>query len=362
MKSIVIDKIIIFLLCFFTVFETKETINFLVAALLAVSLSCVISFWENNRITFFIFLLFIILSFFNIYFVYFLPLLLYDTMQLSNKHHALILIIPAIYSSLLYADKMLYRPLAFLVLCCLISLLLAYKTYSNSQLLKDYKALRDTITEANINLDKKNKILMEKQDYEIHLATLHERTRIAREIHDNVGHMLSRSLLQVGALLAITKDELVVQNLEALKNTLNEAMNNIRNSVHDLKDDALDLDANVRTLLSDFKDYTINYEYDAGNHLPKNIKYCILTIIKEALANVVKHSNADTISIIIRQHPSFCQLLIEDNGSNISLNSSGIGLENMRERVEAFNGNFKVSINNGFKIFISIPLDTNMID
>jgi signal transduction histidine kinase len=43
---------------------------------------------------------------------------------------------------------------------------------------------------------------MEKQDYEIYLATLRERNRIAREIHDNVGHMLSRSILQIGALKA----------------------------------------------------------------------------------------------------------------------------------------------------------------
>ena len=45
-------------------------------------------------------------------------------------------------------------------------------------------------------LTQKNKDLLEKQDYEIHVATLKERNRIAREIHDNVGHMLSRSLLQ----------------------------------------------------------------------------------------------------------------------------------------------------------------------
>lgn len=47
------------------------------------------------------------------------------------------------------------------------------------------------------------------QDYEIYLATLKERNRIAREIHDNVGHMLTRSILQLGALSVINKDETV---------------------------------------------------------------------------------------------------------------------------------------------------------
>ena len=56
-------------------------------------------------------------------------------------------------------------------------------------------------------LQEKNKNLMEKQDYEIYLATLRERNRIAREIHDNVGHMPSRSILQMGALITIHKEE-----------------------------------------------------------------------------------------------------------------------------------------------------------
>jgi len=53
-------------------------------------------------------------------------------------------------------------------------------------------------------LRQKNRELIEKQDYEIRLATLNERGRIAREIHDHVGHLLSRSILQIGALM-VTK-------------------------------------------------------------------------------------------------------------------------------------------------------------
>ena len=49
--------------------------------------------------------------------------------------------------------------------------------------------------------------MRQNQDYEIHLATLKERNRIAREIHDNVGHLLSRSLLQTGALQVMNHDK-----------------------------------------------------------------------------------------------------------------------------------------------------------
>ena len=62
---------------------------------------------------------------------------------------------------------------------------------------------------------------------DIHAATLKERNRIAREIHDHVGHMLSRSILQLGAILAINKDEKLDIPLRGLKDSLDTAMNNI---------------------------------------------------------------------------------------------------------------------------------------
>lgn len=80
--------------------------------------------------------------------------------------------------------------------------------------------LRDTSTELNLVLQEKNKNLMEKQDYEIYLATLRERNRIAREIHDNVGHMLSRSILQMGALITIHKEEPLHGQLAGVGETL----------------------------------------------------------------------------------------------------------------------------------------------
>ena len=58
-----------------------------------------------------------------------------------------------------------------------------------------------------------------RQDYEINLATLNERNRIARDIHDNVGHLLTRSILQIGALLTIYKDNTIKEGLNSIKDT-----------------------------------------------------------------------------------------------------------------------------------------------
>ena len=66
-----------------------------------------------------------------------------------------------------------------------------------SSLEEELKRTRDDSRERDLLLSQKNKALLEKQDYEIYNATLKERNRIAREIHDNVGHVLSRSILML---------------------------------------------------------------------------------------------------------------------------------------------------------------------
>ena len=216
--------------------------------------------------------------------------------------------------------------------------------------------LRDSSTELAIVLKTKNKTLIENQEYEIHLATLSERNRIARDIHDNVGHMLSRSILQVGALLTINKDEALREYIVGVKNTLDSAMTSIRESVHDIHGESIDLEAKIKEIVVDMKDVKINIEYDITNNVPRTLKYCFITTVKEAMSNVMKHSNATRVSIVLREHPAFYQLYIEDNGTKIHKNiDGGIGLENMRERVEAYKGTFKINTDKGFKIFISVP-------
>lgn len=236
-----------------------------------------------------------------------------------------------------------------------LALLLHMRSARISVLTSQMKEIRDTSTEYNLMLSAKNRTLLEKQDYEIYLATLKERNRIAREIHDNVGHMLSRSILQSGALIAVNQDENLKEPLTALKDTLNIAMDNIRESVHDLHDDSVDMRAVIEQMLSDYSQYQIHFDYDMSRTVERDVKYCFISITKEALSNLVKHSNATRLSVVMREHPSLYQLLIEDNGTKILLRDSGIGLSNMKERVDGLGGTLSISTERGFRIFISIP-------
>ena len=217
--------------------------------------------------------------------------------------------------------------------------------------------MRVSHLEDTVKMSEQNVMLAEAQDNEIHLATMRERNRIAREIHDNVGHMLTRSLLQSGALIVINKDEQLREPLQSLRNTLDSAMNSIRTSVHDLHDDSIDLEKVINDSISSVDSrFTVDLDCDVSANVPGNIKLCMIGVVKEGLSNAVKHSTGDHINIVIREHPAFYQLMIKDNGCCSEIKDSGIGLKNMRDRAEALKGMITFTPSrNGFRIFMSIP-------
>ena len=251
------------------------------------------------------------------------------------------------------------------------------------ELEQKYKRARDDSRELTLMLEKKNQDLLEKQDTEVYLATLKERNRIAREIHDNVGHMLSRSILMVGALKTVNQAENLKVPMEQLDQTLNEAMTNVRQSVHDLHDESVNLKEVMESLAEEFRFCPVQLTYDMGYDIPKEIKYSFIAITKEALNNVMRHSNANEVKILAREHPGLYQLIIEDNGTsderiqsdgdgeeyteqesagktgNVrkteNTESSGIGIENMKKRVRMLGGTMQIQKENGFRIFITVP-------
>lgn len=253
-----------------------------------------------------------------------------------------------------YIDIMIIVSFALLV----VSVMLAYKTVENTKMNLSIKILRDDAIERTNLLVEKNKYLAENQQNEIHIATLSERNRIAREIHDNVGHMLSRSILQLGAIRTIHKSESIEKELEPLQETLNMAMNNIRESVHDLHKESFDVKDAASKILEDLKDFNVTFDCDFSRAADKEVKYAFLTILKEATTNIEKYSNGDKVKVAMRELEDYYQMLIEDNGNkhvNITHANAGIGISNMKERVQKLKGIITFSGENGFRIFISVP-------
>lgn len=170
--------------------------------------------------------------------------------------------------------------------------------------------------------------------------------------------------------------------MEQLNQTLNEAMTNVRQSVHDLHDKSVNLKEVMESLTEEFSFCPVQLTYDMGYDIPKEIKYSFIAITKEALNNVMRHSNANEVKILAREHPGLYQLIIEDNGTsdkwiqsdgdgeeyteqesagktgNVrkteNTESSGIGIENMKKRVRMLGGTMQIQKENGFRIFIAV--------
>lgn len=377
------DKIILYLFSFIYLYYLDISAQTVVLFLLSIASTSLLNAYTYDKYK----IVFCIILFLNLItaclipmYILFLPIILYDCFSQIPKYICLIFIIPVAnmltkqsLSSIakvdfyIDIDKLTFLILLF-IMQSIISYALAQKTQDILKNKKDTNRLQDTFNEHKQSLERENRHLLKQQNDEINIATLNERNRIAREIHDNVGHILSRSILQVGALIAINKEERLREPYDNLKDSLNQAMDSIRNSVHDLHNESIDLESSINQLIDNFDFCDVNLDYDISKYIAKEIKYCFISITKEALNNTIKHSNATMVTISIIEHPSFYKYVYDDNGTDKNTANpiskeqleeytyrEGIGLNNMRERVKSLHGIINFHTENGFSIHITIP-------
>lgn len=360
----IFDKIIVFICCFLFYLFTIDDTYTLVPIIIVITLSCISTYFENEKLNQGITILFAVLCYFYPNLLYYLPLIIYDIMIGENLSFGILYIIPILF----HRNSLNNFTLTFLSFFILLSAFLRYKTKTVNKLSREYNSFRDTSKEFEILLEEKNKSLIENQDYEINVATLDERNRISKEIHDNIGHLLSRSLIQIGALLTITKEDSTKRELSLLKDSISEGMDSIRNSIHNMHDESIDLYTSIHTLAKNFTYCMVTLDYTMNTTPPLKLKYCFIAIIKEALSNIMKHSNATKVTIVLIEHPIMYQLIISDNGkiddpakkeihniNNNMIQGDGMGLKNIIERVRGFDGIINITTESGFQIFITIP-------
>lgn len=348
----ILNKLIIFVgTCGILLFEFPPHEG-IIAIALAIAISGLLEYFNKEKLAKWLFITCLILSGFYVQFVFFLPLISYDLLRTNNQMFTLLAFIPFA----LHLTKISSTTMGVLITISAIVYLLKIRETNEKKLREDYITQRDHLTGISISLEEKINELVCKQDVDVKLATLNERNRIAREIHDNVGHLLTSSILQIGAALAVCRDENTVKNLELVKDTLNEGMNSIRESVHNLHDHSIDLYSEISKLLKNFTFCRTTLNYEVTGDMPAKAKYAIIGIMKEALSNVMKHSNGDLVSISLYEHPKLFQLIIYDNGNKKQDdrdNLKGMGLESIKQRVASLNGIVNFDQSKGFKIFIS---------
>ena len=347
------DRLLILLCCSFFLDLNTNIKYAVIALLLAMAISEFNFVIEKNLFFYVSYICYFLLCLFMPQFFAFLPLLLYD----SVWFHKMVLGIAVVFTAgyqLSQFDSVF--TCLFFIMLHIISVIFAIRTMELNCLKSQLIKIPDTTKESQMELEARNQELIRQQDTEIYLATLKERNRIAREIHDNVGHLLSRSILMVGAAIAVNKNKESDELLCGLKDTLSQAMNSIRLSVHDLHDGAFDLKTSVEQLVNEVSFCKVELDYDMGDVVNRNIKYCFVSILKEAFSNIIRHSNATIVEVVLREHPGMYQLLIKDNGTGEKkTQGEGIGLTNMQDRVNALGGNITITSEKGFRIFVMIP-------
>jgi signal transduction histidine kinase len=179
-----------------------------------------------------------------------------------------------------------------------------------------------------------------------------ERTRLARDLHDGLGGMLSVVKLNLTDL----------EHLEKARELLDQSINELRRVAHHLMPESL-LRYGLKTALDDFCKSVPNLKFHYfGNesHLDDRIEVLIYRCAHELVNNAIKYANASTINVQLVQDPDLISLTVEDDGCGFDTETvgSGMGLENLRTRVAAYNGkiNFFSSPGKGTEVSVELAL------
>ncbi|WP_413284540.1 cache domain-containing protein [Vibrio sp. MA40-2] len=199
-----------------------------------------------------------------------------------------------------------------------------------------------------------------------------EKKHLARELHDGINQLLVSSKCHLelldNKLDSIAMSDDLNQHIVKSQRSLSMAINEVRRISHNLRPSALDdigLEAALTTLLKDFKLHTeieIETLFDTQQgKLHSEIATTLYRVTQESLTNIEKHAQASKITVILSQLGDMLQLIIRDDGkgfneSDVSV-KNGIGLRNMRERVEFIGGEFELSSEPQFGTEITVLLN-----
>ena len=256
--------------------------------------------------------------------------------------------------------------LALVPVICALAALLALRTTEEETTRARLHAMRDDLREKVLALQDANARLLQAQDHELRAAALSERTRIAREIHDGVGHVLTRLLLRVKAFQVTHRDEPgVVADLATLDSDLGEALDSMRRSVHALSEEGEELATSLNLLGSRCGIAKVEVDCSTQTEPPPAVARCVVAVVREALTNAARHGRAASARVAVTDYPAFWQVTVDNDGiippEDEPLmdgdKNAGLGLRSMTERVEALGGRVRITPRPRFTVFATIPKD-----
>ena len=195
-----------------------------------------------------------------------------------------------------------------------------------------------------------------------------ERKRLARELHDETGQSLTSMLLALRAIEEAKTPDETQEATDRLREQIVDTLHDVRRLAVELRPKALDdfgLVPALERLTTTFTEQTaIPVEFEAmlgDTRLAPAVETALYRIVQEALTNVIKHSRASGVSVLLRRKPDSVAAVIEDDGQGFDVDETrdgGLGLIGMRERIELIDGRLLVesSSSGGTSVVAEVPV------
>jgi len=236
--------------------------------------------------------------------------------------------------------------------------LILHSNLRMKQLLAENERQKQLIEEQNASLKQYAKQIER-------LTVIEERNRMARELHDTIGHTFTSVIMGMDAVSYLMKldPDVALTKLDVLRDVTRKGLDEVRSSIHQIPSKEVDelLSYQVKRMSNEFALHTntevicelIGEEYE----IPRQSKLILIRCLQEALTNAKRHGDARQIVVTVQYEPECLRLEIRDNGIGFDELSLGFGLTAMQERVTAIQGTLQVSSKHhqGVSIACRIP-------
>ena len=233
--------------------------------------------------------------------------------------------------------------------------------------IEEVNLLYEEIRRTNADLQNANNQLEEYAKITERMGETKERNRLAREIHDTLGHTLTGLSVGIDACIATVEaaPKEAKSHLEKLSEVARNGLLDIRRSVNELKPDSLErlsLEAAITKMITDMKSITdMEIFFDCEIRplkFDEDEESAIYRVIQESLTNAMRHGKASRVRIVMKKQEDQVLLTIRDNGIGCAEIKNGFGTKHIMERIGMLNGTVEFESENGegFGVIARIPI------
>jgi len=198
------------------------------------------------------------------------------------------------------------------------------------------------------------------------LAVTQERNRLAREIHDNLGHYLTIVNVQIEAAKVVmdSDPDRALDAMDKAQELTQKGLARVRESVAALRESPVSnrpLDEAIASLVREMQSSGIVTEFEMSGEpvaLENKVALALYRAAQEGLTNVCRHARASRVDVLLDYQPGVVCLQVRDNGVGASQTTGGFGLLGIRERMNLLGGKLEIEtgVGKGFRLMASVPL------